>query len=221
MTMRKRVGSVLITLSAAALAVGMSASTAMAATTLKVKVTNGGSYTAKAGSTVLTDNGVKVTCKTSGTTPASKGTGKIPTGTHTATSPVKVGTVATLNFKHCTGPLGAVTTTVKALPYSVKVDSTTTSTGKTDGMITGIKVKVATGPCSFLVTGNSPGYYNNSDHTLHMTTTGKLPKKPLNSARLTVSNVSNCLGEVHNGDHPTYVGTYKISRAIKIHSSKA
>lgn len=221
MTMRKRVGSVLITLSAAALAVGMSAAPAMASTTLKVKVTNGGSYTAKAATTTLTDNGVKVTCSSTSTTPASKGTGRIATATHTGTSPVKVGTVATLNFKHCTGPLGSVTTTVQALPYSVKVDSTTTSTGKTDGMITGVKVKVATGPCSFLVTGRSPGYYVNSTHTLHMTTTGKLPKKPLNSARLTVSNVSNCLGEVHNGDHPTYVGTYKVSRAIKIHSSKA
>jgi hypothetical protein len=221
MTMRNRVGSALITLSAAALVVGMSASSAMASTTLKVKVTNGGSYTAIAASTVLSDNGVKVTCSSTSTTPASKGTGKIPTGTHTATSPVKVGTVATLNFKHCTGPLGAVSTTVQALPYSVKVDSTTTSTGKTDGMITGIKIKVATGPCSFLVTGKSPGWYDNGTHKLHMTTTGKLPKKPLNSARLTVSNVSNCLGQVNNGDHPTYVGTYKLSRAIKIHSSKA
>jgi hypothetical protein len=220
MTMRKRVGSALITLCAAALAVGMSASSAMAATTLKVRVTNGGSYTGTAASTVLNDNGVKVTCSSTTTTPASKATGRIPTATHTATSPVKVGTVATLNFKHCVGPIGGVTTTVQALPYSVKVDSTTTSTGKTDGMITGIKVKVATGPCTFLVTGRSPGWYDNSTHKLHMTTTGNLPKTPLNTARLTVSNVSNCLGEVHNGDHPTYVGTYKLNRAIKIHSSR-
>jgi len=226
MTMRKRVGSALITLSAAALAVGMSASTAMAATTLKVKVTNGGTYTAIAASTVLTDNGVKVSCvtkKVSGkTVHASTGTGKIPTGTHTATSPVTVGTVASLNFKNCTGPLGNVKTSVSLLPYHVKVDSTTTSTGKTDGMITGIKVKVTTGPCSFVVTGSSPGYYNNSDHTLHMTTTGKLPKKPLNSARLKVVSTNNrCLGEVVPGQHPTYAGTYKISRAIKIRSAKA
>jgi hypothetical protein len=221
MTMRKRVGSALITLSAVALTVGMSASSAMAATTLKVKVTNGGSYTAKAGTTVLSDGSVSVTCKTVGTTPASKATGNIPTGTHTATSPVTVGTVATLNFKHCTTITGGVTTTVQALPYKVKVDSTTTSTGKTDGMITGIKVKVSTTGCSFLVTGSAPGYYDNGTHKLHMTTPGNLPKKPLNTARLTVSNVSGCSGLVNNGDHPKYKGTYTLSRAIKIKSSTA
>jgi hypothetical protein len=221
MTMRKRVGSVLITLSAAALAVGMSASSAMAATTLKVKVTNGGSYTATAAKTVLTDNGIKVTCVSTTTTPASKATGRIPTGTHIATSPVKVGTVATLNFKHCTGPLGSVATTVRALPYSVKVDSTTTSTGKTDGMITGIVVKVSTGPCSFVVKGRSPGYYDNATHKLHMTKRSGLPKTPLNSARLTVTSTNGqCLGAVNVHDHPTYVGTYKLSRAIKVHSSR-
>src|SRR5215831_3490070 len=132
MTLMKRVSSVLLTATAAAAVIGMSAAPAMASTTLTVKVTNGGSITATASKTVLSDNGVSVTCSTVGSTPASKSTGSIPTGSHTATSPVKVGTAKTLAFNNCAGPLGTVTTTVMALPYSIKVDSKTTSTGKTD-----------------------------------------------------------------------------------------
>jgi hypothetical protein len=211
MTLRRRAGGAVFTLTAAAAAVALGATTALAAT-LTVKVTNGGTYTASTTKTTLTDNGVSVTCT------GSKGAGSIPTHTYTsATTPVKVGTVSSLSFSGCTGPLGAVKVSVSALPYSVKVDSKTTSTGKTDGMITGVSTKVTMTGCSFTVTGRAPGYYNNGDHTLHVTPS--LPTTPLNSARLTVGNVSGCAGLVNNGDHPTYKATYAVSRAIKISAS--
>lgn len=216
MTMRRRAGGALITLAAAAMTVVMGATSAMAATTLTVRVTHGGTYTATTNKTVLSNRGVNVTCTSTSTVKASTGKGTIPTATRTGTSPVRVGSVSSLNFRHCTGPLGTVTTSVRKLPYSVKVDSTTTSTGKTDGMITGVNVHVSMLGCSFNVTGSAPGYYNNSDHTLHMTAT--LPKTPLNTARLTVGGVSGCAGLVQNGDHPKYTGTYKVSRAIVIRS---
>lgn len=206
-------GRMLFTGVAAALAIGFGASSALATTaTLTVKVTNGGTYTAKSTSTVLTDNGVSVTCT------GSTASGSIPTKTYTnATTPVKVGTSAKLAFTGCTGPLGAVTVTVNALPYSVKVDSKTTSTGKTDGMVTGVKTAVSMTGCSFNVTGSAPGFYTNSTHKLTLTPT--LPTKPLNSARLTIGNVSGCAGLVNNGDHPTYKSTYTVSRAIVIKAS--
>jgi hypothetical protein len=216
MGIRKRAGSAVFTVAAAALAVGIGATTALAATTLTVKVTHGGTYKATAPATVLKDNGVSVTCSSSSTTKASTATGSIPTATTTGTSPVKIGTVATLNFKNCTGPLGPVTIKVNNLPYSVKVDSTTNSAGQTDVMITGINTSVFMKGCSFTVTGRAPGFYANSTHKLALTP--KLPLTPLNKARLTISNVVGCAGVIMNGDHPTYKATYTVNRAIKISS---
>jgi len=212
MTMRKLTGSVLLTAAAAAAVVGMSIAPALAATThLTVKVSGGGSYTAKAGKTVLTNKGVSVTCT------SSKASGKLPNGTHRGAAPVKVGTAAKLSFSGCTGPLLGVTTKVKSLPYAVKADSKTNRRGQTDAIISGVKVAVSMAGCSFLVTGSAPGFYTNSKHTLSMTP--KLPVKPVKKARLTVSGVVGCAGLVSNGDHPTYVATYKVSlKRLKITS---
>ena len=216
MRMRKRAGSALFTVAAATLTIGLGVTAALAATTLTVKVTHGGTYKATAPATVLMDRGASVTCSSSSTTKASTATGSIATATTTGTSPVKIGTVATLNFKNCTGPSGAVTITVNNLPYSVKVDSATNSAGQTDVMITGINTSVSMKGCSFTVTGRAPGSYANSTHKL--TLAPKLPITPLNKARLTISNVAGCGGVVMNGDHPTYRATYTLNRAIKISS---
>jgi hypothetical protein len=217
MTLIKRASNLLLVAATAGAVVGLSAAPAMAATTLTVKVSNGGTYTATASKTVLKNGTVSVTCTTSGTTPASKGTGTVATGTHTGTSPVTVGTVKTLSFNHCTGPLGAVHTTISALPYKIKVDSKTNSSGQTDGIITGAKVHVSMTGCTFDVTGSAPGFYTNSTHKLTITKT--LPITPLNTAKLTVSNVVGCAGLVNNGDHPSYTSTYTVSRHFTIKST--
>jgi len=217
MTLIKRASNLLLVAATAGAVVGLSAAPAMAATTLTVKVSNGGTYTATASKTVLSDNGVNVTCTSTSTTPASKATGTVATATHTGTSPVKIGTVKTLSFNHCTGPLGTVHTTITALPYSIKVDSKTNSTGQTDGIITGAKVHVSMTGCSFDVTGSAPAFYTNSTHKL--TVTSKLPITPLNKAQLTVSNVVGCATLVNNGDHPKYTSTYTVSRHFTIKST--
>jgi hypothetical protein len=67
------------------------------------------------------------------------------------------------------------------------------------------------------VTGSAPGFYTNSKHTL--TLTPKPPVKLLVKGQLTISNVTGCAGAVNNGDHPTYVATYKVNRHITIKSS--
>ena len=219
MTLVRRATNLLFIAAAAGAVVGMSAAPALAATTLTVKVSNGGTYTATASKTVLSDNGVNVSCTSTSTTAASKGSGTVATATHTGTSPVKVGTVSKLAFNHCSGPLGAVHVTVNALPYSIKVDSATTSTGKTDGIITGASVHVTMTGCSFNVTGSAPGFYTNGTHKLSVTKS--LPTTPLNSAQLTVSSVSGCAGLVNNGDHPSYTSTYTVSRHFTIKSTKS
>ncbi len=219
MTIRKRAGSVLFSAAAAAAVVGLSAGSALAATTLTVKVSGGGSYNASATKTVLSDNGVSVTCTSTHSKKASTASGKIASGTHKHAAPVSVGTAAKLAFNNCSGPLGKVTTKTEKTPYTVSVDSKTNSKGQTDGIISGIKVAVSMTGCSFTVAGTTAGYYTNSKHTLTMTTKSKLPVKPLKSAQLTVSGVNGCAGLVKNGDHPTYVSTYSLSRKITIKSS--
>jgi hypothetical protein len=211
MTLMKRASKVLFTVAATGAVVSMAAGTALAATHLTVKVTGGGSFTAKSTKTVLTDNGVSVTCT------GSSGSGTIASKTDSGNSPVKVGTITKLSFSNCSGPLGKVTTKVMGLPYTMSVDSKTTSKGSTDGIISGAKVAVSMTGCSFMVTGSTPGFYTNSSHKL--TVTAKLPTKGLNSAKLSVSKVSGCAGLVKNGDHPSYTSTYTVSRKIVIKSS--
>ena len=215
MGIRKRAGSVLFASGAAALAVVLGATTALAATTLTVKVTGAastGAFTAKSGKTVLTDKGVSVTCT------SSSSSGVLKNQTTTGTSPVAIGTVTKLSFTGCTGPLGPVTTKVNSLPYKLKIDSKTNSLGQTDGFISGTNVNVSMTGCSLTVTGSAPGFYTNSKHTLSVTP--KLPITPLNKAQLTISNVVGCAGIIMNGDHPTYTATYTVTpTTIKITSS--
>jgi len=222
MTIRKRTGSLLMaTAATTAAVVGLCAAPALAssprATTLTVKISNGGKFTAKATKTVLSDKGVNVTCTAKGSTPASSASGNIPSGTVKGTSPVKVGTTANLKFNNCQSLAGPVSTTVLKQPYKVSIDSKTNSKGQTDGIISGVKVKVKTTGCSFTVTGSAPGFYTNGKHTL--TVTSKLPVKPTTKAQLTVSGVSGCLGIVSNGDHPTFNSVYTLSRKGTIKSS--
>jgi hypothetical protein len=217
--MLKRVSTAL-TGGAMILAIGLGASPALAttATNLTVKVTGGGAYTAKTAKTVLTDNGVSVTCTSTKTKAASLGSGKIASGTYKGAAPVKVGTVAKLAFNNCTGPLGAVKTTITATPYAVNANSKTNAKGQTDASISGTKIAVSTGGCTFMVTGQSPGFFTNSKHTLTMTP--KPPITPLTKAQLTVSKVnSGCLGVIKNGDHPTFSATFTVSGKISIKAS--
>jgi len=213
MTMRKRVGSVLFTVAAAAAIAGLSIGPALASTTLKVKVSGGGSYKATAGKTILQQgsggSAIKVTCK------SSKGSGSLKSGTYHGKAPVKLGTVSKLSFSSCSGPLGPLTTTVTAKPV-LNADSKTKG-GKTDAVISNVHVTVKQTGCSFKVTGTAPGYYNNSKHELIMTP--NLPVKVSPKPQLTIGDVSGCASLIKNGDHPTYSATYKVSRHFKISSS--
>jgi hypothetical protein len=213
MAIWKRAGSALCGAVAVAAVVGLSAANAMAmpaATTLTAKVTGGGSITATAGKTTLTDGKVSVTCK------SSKSTGSIANGTHKGSAPLKVGTAKTLSFKSCTGPLGTVSNSPSGFPYAISVNGPTKS-GNTAGTIGPVTVAVSTAGCTFTVTGSAPGYYNSTKHELILTP--KLPKglKALTTAKLTIGDVSGCPGGIiADGQHPTFSTTYKVSKKVKI-----
>jgi hypothetical protein len=141
-------------------------------------------------------------------------TGTVKTGTYKGASPLKVGTTTKLKFSNCTGPLGTVTTKPESYPYLIKVDSKTTSKGITDGIIGPVKVFVSMTGCSFTVTGSAPGYFDNANHTLVVTSN---VNGALNKAQLTVAHgVSGGAGLVKAGQHPTYTGTYSINKKITI-----
>jgi hypothetical protein len=208
--MRKRIASMLLTGGGAALALCLSATAASAATSITVTVTGGGKFTASAATTTLKDGSVSVTCSTSGSTPASTASTTIKNQKKTGNAPLKGGTATNLKFNNCTGPLGAVTATPVDEPYPVNADSVTSS-NSTAVTISKVDVNVSMTDCTFTVTGAAPGDYNNSTHELNMTP--KPTPKNLTAAKLTVSNVSGCLGVVSNGDHPTYTSTYSVTPA--------
>lgn len=218
MAITRRVGGMLATAAAVVAVVGLSATPAMASTTLTATVKGGGSITAVASKTVLSNGSgakkVSVTCTTKGKTDASKARGSIGSGKHKGASPLAVGTTTGLSFGNCSGPLGKVTAKVETKKFKISVDSKTTRKGDTDGIVGSVTVKVSMTGCSFTVKGTAPGYYDNANHTLHVT--ASLPTKALNKAQLTISGVSGCFGLVKNGQHPSYTSTYKVSRKITV-----
>jgi hypothetical protein len=223
MAITKRVSAVLATAAAAVAVIGLSATPAMASTTLTAKVSNGGSLTATAKLTTLKDGSAEVTCGSTKST-GSTSSGVVKTGTYKGASPLKVGTTSKLTFKGCTGPLGAVKTKVETVKngYEISVDSTTSSKGITAGIIGPVKVAVSMLDCSFVVTGSAPGYFDNANHTLVVSPT--LPKgvKALTKAQLTISGVpaNECAGLVKNGQHPSYSAVYALSlKKISIKST--
>jgi hypothetical protein len=224
MTIRKRTGSLLVTAATAAAVIGLCAAPALASPSASpkftVKVSGGGKFTANSSKTVLSNNGVSVTCTNKGKKAASTAAGSIANvpKPKPKPAPVQVGTSTKLSFNNCNGPLGPVSTKIMALPYKISVDSKTNGKGQTDGIIAGVKVKVSMTACSFTVTGSAPGYYTNKTHTL--TVTPKLPVKAATKAQLTIANVVGCAGVVKNGQHPSFVGTYPLGKKGPTISSK-
>ncbi len=223
MTITKRVGGLLASAAAVVALVGLSATPAMASTTLTAKVTGGGSITATTGTkgkTVLTDNGISVTCIPKGSTPASEAKGSITNGTHKGAEPVAVGSTTKLTFNNCSGILGIVKNKVES-EGKISVDSKTNSAGDTAGVIGPVTVAVSMKDCAFTVTGFAPGYYSNKTHELVVTP--NLPKglKGLFKAQLTISGVPSgeCSGVIKDGQHPTFVSTYTVSRKVVIKST--
>jgi hypothetical protein len=201
--MKKHLRSIVLTGGAAAAAIILSATAALAATWT---VTNGGSFTnisTGTGTTVLTDttHPNTVTCSPSGSTPASTASGTLPSGTGLSSA---LGTITALAFNNCSVPISGTTTTVTnntSPAWGINGDSY--SSGVTTGHISSVnstvKIVSIAGTCTFNVTGNATGTYNNTTHVLHLQQTGT-------TFTLTISGVTGgaaCNG-VTNGDAATF-----------------
>lgn len=201
MAIFKRTGSILLMGVATAVTIGLSAGPALAATTFTVKP--GGNITAKSGTTTLTDTktGTKLVCKSSSTTASLKsGSGLSGSG---------IGSIKTISFATCTGPLGLTfTVTAGHLPW--KLNATSYSGGVTKGTITGIHATLSGPGCSATVDGSSATANNGKVAVTYTNSSGAL-KVLTTGGTLKVYNVSGCAGLLNSGDSSTFSASYTVS----------
>jgi hypothetical protein len=206
--MRTRLAILLLPPLAAAVAIGLSAAPAVAATTWTVKP--GSVINATSGTTTLKDTttGTALTC-TSSAAKTTLGSGSGLPGT-------SIGSVTSIGFAKCTGPFGlAFTVTAGALPWHINAVSFNSASGTTTGTLTGVHAGLSGPGCTAVVDGTGATAHNgkvtitytNSSHTLKVLTTG---------GNLHIYSVSGCAGAVHSGDAATQSAAYAISPAQAI-----
>jgi hypothetical protein len=200
---------------AAVLAIGLGATTALATAATTWTIKPGGLYTAKSGTTTLTDTvtGSVLSCT------SSAAAGKLKSGSG-QTNPI--GTVTSSTFTGCTGPAGT-TFSVKTSASSTKpwkVNATGFSSGVTTGNISGIHAALTgtNNTCKATVDGTGATAFNGKVAIRHSNSSAtKLSvTKGIN---LHVYNVSSgCLGLINTGDAVTFKTTYTLNKAQTITS---
>jgi hypothetical protein len=184
---------------AAALALGIGTTAAMATTASTWTIKPGGNVTGTAGKTTLTDTKTHQTLScTSSSTTAKLKSGKGQTN--------PLGTISAATFTNCTGP-GGLMFTVKSSGFPWKLNGSSFSAGVTHGSITGVKATLSGPGCSLSVAGtsaSSPGKVTGTDTN----STGILK---VSGGNLHVWNVNGCFGLINSGDPSKFVGSYKIS----------
>ena len=191
--MRKRLTAVLLSSGAAALALALGTTAAMASNVNATwSVSPGGNFSFS-GSAQVKDatTGTVAKCtsmKLSGT--LKSGHGLSGTG---------LGTIKTASFTGCTIATVAITVTTHGLPWKENASSFNATTGVTTGNISGIDL-VATAPgCSATLDGTAAGANNGKTKITYTNSTGKI--KLLGSGgNLHSYAVSGCFGLVNNGD---------------------
>lgn len=198
--MRKHLGAALLTLASAGLAVGLSATSALAATTWSVSP--GGSISGSAGTTKVTDttSGLTVTC-TSSTLAGSLKSGSGLAGKG-------LGTVTSLNFNNCT--VDGLTLSLSSGTVAWKLNAASYSSGVTHGTISGIHFVISSSACSAVIDGTGGSAHNGKVKITYTNSTGKL-KVLAKGDNLHVYNVNGCLGAISNGDAGTITSTYTVS----------
>ena len=189
--MHKRLTAVLLSSGAAALAVALGASTALAADATW-SVSPGGSFSfSGSGQVKDATTGTIAKCtsiKLSGTLKSGHGL-----------SGSGLGSITTASFTGCTIATVAITVATHGLPWKENATSYNATTGVTTGNISGIDL-VATAPgCSATLDGTAAGANNGKTKITYTNSTGKI--KLLGSGgNLHSWGVSGCFGLVANGD---------------------
>jgi hypothetical protein len=206
--MHKRLAKVILTGSAAALAVSLSATAAMA-TSAKTWTVSPGGATSASGKGQVKDSSTGTVAKCTSiqmSATLKSGSGLKGTG---------IGTIKSGSFTGCTIATIAVTVVAQNLPWKLNATSYNASTGVTTGTITGIRLQATAPGCSATLEGTTATNgkvkvtYKNSTATLTLVGSG---------GNLTSENVSGCFGLVNNGDPQKASGSLKVSPKQKITS---
>jgi|SRR5215472_8631299 len=200
----KRTGGGLIAGAAAALLIGTSVGSAVAAVPTW-SVRPGGVATAKSGVTILKDGKAPHTqlkCASSTTKVTLK------KGHHLAGA--GLGTITVATFTKCTGPLG-ITFTVKSnhLPWHLNAVSYNKLTQVTTGTITGVHATLSGPGCSAAVDGTGATKNNGMVKATYSNKTHKLTVLPT-GGNLHIYKVAGCFGLIHNNDPSVYTAVYTV-----------
>jgi hypothetical protein len=206
MPMLTRLGSTLLATAAVAATVGLAAGPALAgsgAVAATWTVTPGGAVTGSAGTTTLSDSttGTTLTCA------SSQAMGNLKGGSGLANP---LGSITSLTFSNCTGPLGISFSTSVTGPFPLRGTAYNATTGVTTGKITKIHGSLSGPLCSATVDGTSDTagngavkiHYKNSTGQLQVLTTG---------GNLHIYDVNGCFGLINTGDTAAFSGTYTVS----------
>jgi hypothetical protein len=204
--MHKGVKALLAGSAAVALTFSLGTASAFAATPdTTFTAVPGGVTAGAAGTTTLTDSstGTVLTCTSSDTSVTLPASGVAHSGTD-------FGSITSLTFSSCTGPLGITfTVTSNNLPWDLNISSYDSSTGVSKGTITGINATLSGPSCSATVAGTTattPGKVKGS----YSNSTGKLTVSP-NGGTLHIWNVDGCFNLIASGDASSFKGAYKVT----------
>jgi hypothetical protein len=211
--MRKPISAALLTLSAGALALGLSATSAFAATAETWSVSPGGSISGTAGTTTITDttSGLSIGCTSSDLT------GSLKSGT--GLKGASLGTVTNVAFNDCSVDGFTLSISSGAVKWPLNAVSYNSTKGVTSGTITKIHISISSSECSLVIDGSSGTADNGKVKITYTNKTHKLAILPTGSD-LHAYDVSGCLGAVSDGDSGTIKTSYAVSPAQTITGTK-
>lgn len=207
--MRTRMAATLLAAGAAALAIGLGATSSLAATATTWTVIPGGAIKGSAKTTTLKDTtaSITVTCASSILNGSlKKGKGLAGSG---------IGTVTSMAFKNCS--VVGQSISLSSGTVSWKLNANSFSSGVTHGTITGIHLAISSSICSAVLDGTGGSAHNGKVKITYTNSTHKL-KVLAAGGNLHVYKVSGCGGLISNGDAGTVSGTYTLSPIQKITS---
>jgi hypothetical protein len=186
---------------AAAMTIGLSATSSLAATATWT-VSPGGAISGAGGKTTLKDttSGTTVTCTSSALTGSLKSGARL--------SGTGIGSVTSISFTHCTvlGQTVSLSSGTVAWPVNFK----SYSAGVTHGTISGIHFVLSSSVCSAVLDGTSGTAHNGMVKITYTNSTHKLKILPT-GGNLHVWNVSGCFGLIANGDAGTITSSYAVT----------
>jgi hypothetical protein len=210
---RTRFGAFLLAGGAAALAMGLSTATSLAATTPTWTVSPGGAFTgAQSGKVTITDTATKksVVC----TKTAAAGTFKSGSGL----SGTGIGSLTSLTLTGCATAKGlAFTATATALPWALNATKYYPTKTTTYGTLTGVGFTLAATGCSATIGGATSA--TSGTVVTHIHNSPSKLKFEAAGGTLHVYVSSGCTGVFKNGNPVTVNNGYSVSPAQTITES--